>query len=183
MVAAFVLATETVSRSSWIFPFTAGASAGAAAASYLLTAPAIPVLLLWLLCHNQIGSRARKAAWYLVGVVLPSIPLLWLAAHTPRQVWFDLVQYHLFHRAGRDLDVWFNGREIEGWFISIQGTILVVFALAGLVASKRRAEFGQQLKRELSLAAWISLSLCLLIAIARPVSSFYFLLITQKDHV
>lgn len=177
MVAAFVLITEGVNGPGWVLALGAGACAGAVASSYFLTAPLAPVLFFWLIRHNQKGSMKAKCAAYLSGVVVAFAPLLWLTTRAPRQVWIDLIQYHLFHRAGRDLNLWFNLTEIAGWFISIQGVILIVLAITAFIAS-RRGEFDNRLRSELSLAGWISLALCVFIGFARPVSSFYFVLVT-----
>jgi Dolichyl-phosphate-mannose-protein mannosyltransferase len=177
MVAAFVFITEAVNRESNTRTFLSGLCSGAAAAAYLLTAPLIPVLFIWLLINNRAGSRLRKCFSFLLGVAIPFAPLVWLAARAPRNVWFDLVQYHLFHRSGRDLGFWFNLREIAGWFISIQGALLVLLALATLLAI-RKPEMPPRVRQELRLAVWIAAALTLLICVSRPVSSFYFVLIT-----
>jgi len=177
-VAAFVLVTESVDKSGSNFPFAAGVSAAAASASYLLTAPVIPVLFLWLALNSRSGSRLCKCAWYLVGIATAFAPLLWLSVHAPHQVWADLVQYHLFHRAGRDLNIWFNLREIAGWFVSIQGVILVILAALGLSSSKWKDKFDERLGSELRLLLWLVVATSSLISMARPTSSFYFVLIT-----
>jgi hypothetical protein len=178
MLAAFVLITESVKRSGAAFAFYGGVCAGAAAASYLLTAPLVPVLLLWLLWQNRKGSARKKCGLYLLGVVVPFTPLLLLAAASPRRVWAQLIQYHLFHRAGRDLDLWFNLREIAGWFISIQGLLLVALTIISLAVIRKKEEFDESIRAELILAAWSFLALCVVIGVARPVSSFYFVLVT-----
>jgi hypothetical protein len=177
-VAAFVLVTGSVDQSGSRFAFAAGVCAGTAAAAYLLTAPIIPVLFVWMMLHNRQGSRRTKCAWYLVGLSLPFVPLLLLGTRAPQQVWVDLVQYHRFHRSGRDLNVWFNLREIAGWFISIQGLALVVLAGAALSSTKWRDRFDKRLGPELHLLIALVFALCCMISVARPTSSFYFVLIT-----
>lgn len=174
---AFVFITTSVSQPSSTRAFVAGACAGAAAACYLLTAPVIIVLIVWLFLHNQAGSRGLKFLSFLFGVALPFVPLLFLAARAPNRVWFDLVQYHLFHRSGRDLNVWFNLREIAGWFVSIQGIILTGFALVSFFLIRRLAS-QTRLRHELNLSLWIATALSIFISVSRPVSSFYFVLIT-----
>jgi hypothetical protein len=176
-VTAFVFSTECVNQKSLTRAFLGGFCAGAAAASYLLTAPVIPVLFVWISINNKTGNRVHKGLSFLLGVVVPFAPLVWLSSRAPRQVWFDLIQYHLFHRSGRDLGLWFNLREIAGWFVSIQGVILVGFAL-GAFLLMRRLVAESRLSRELSLAILLAAALSLLISVSRPVSSFYFVLIT-----
>jgi hypothetical protein len=177
-VAAFVLITESVDQKGNMFAFAAGACAAIASAAYLLTAPIVPLLFVWMILNNRKGTRGRKCAWYLVGLAIPFLPLLWLVVRSPHQVWFDLVEYHLFHRAGRDLDVWFNLREIAGWFVSIQGVILVGLAALAFFSTRWRDKFDKRLRPELHLLFALVLALCILISIARPTSSFYFVLIT-----
>ena len=177
-VAAFFLIVESVDHSGSRLAFGAGACAAAASSAYLLTVPVIPLLFVWMLLNNRQGSRVSKSIWYVAGSVLSFVPLLWLALHSPHQVWADLVLYHLFHRAGRDLDLWFNVREIAGWFVSIQGVILVGLAAIGLSSIKWRDKFDPRLGSELRLLVWLVLALCFVVAIARPTSSFYFVLIS-----
>jgi len=177
-VAAFLLVTESVDRSGSMFVFGAAVCAAAAAAAYLLTAPIILLLFLWMILNNRKGSRGSKCAWYVVGLTIPFVPLLLLGVRSPHQVWVDLVQYHLFHRAGRDLNVWFNLREIAGWFVSIQGAILVALAAAGLSSTRWNDTFEKRLVPELRLLVGLVLVLCFVISMARPTSSFYFVLIT-----
>ena len=177
-VAAFFLIAESVDKSGSIWALGGGACAAAAAAAYLITAPLVPIMFFWMIRNNRKGSLRWKCAWYVLGVAPPFIPLLWLAARSPHQVWADLIQYHLFHRAGRDLNLWFNLREIAGWFISIQGVILTTLAIVGLSTIRWRKEFDERVRSESRLIVWLVLALCFVISIARPVSSFYFVLIT-----
>src|SRR5206468_3735769 len=72
--------------------------AGAAAASSLLIAPVIPVLLVWCLIYNRIANRWIKAAAFLVGTGIPFAPVLWLFAKAPRVVFFNLIEYQLLYR-------------------------------------------------------------------------------------
>ncbi|MCU1266541.1 MAG: hypothetical protein JWM21_2859 [Acidobacteria bacterium] len=178
MTAAFVLVTVSVDRPNSIFAFWGGLCAAAAAAAYLLTAPVILVLFIWMMLYNRNGKRFNKSVGYVLGAAIAFVPLLSLARHSPQQVWFDLVQYHLFHRAGSDLGLWFNLREIAGWFISIQGAILLVLAAIGTRVIKCREEADERLGSELRLLTWLIVALGLVISIARPTSSFYFVLIT-----
>ena len=176
MTAAMVLITERTEARTWI-TFGAGVCAGAAAASYFLTAPVLLILLVWMIRHNRQGSAARKCLWFLFGASLPLVPLILLAARAPHQVWSDLV-HHLYHRAGRELDLWFNLREIAGWFISAQGIMLVLLTGAGICHKQRRKLFEGEVASELNLIVALSACLAAAIGFARPVSSFYYVLIT-----
>lgn len=177
-VAAFVLVTESVDQPGSRFAFAAGVCTATAAAAYLLTAPIIPVLFVWMMLHNRQGSRRNKCVLYLIGLAIPFVPLLLLGVRGPQKVWAELVQYHLFHRSGRDLGVWFNLKEIAGWFISIQGLVLVVLAAVAVSSTKWRDRFDKRLGPELYLLIALVFALCCMISVARPTSSFYFVLIT-----
>ncbi|HVV47204.1 MAG TPA: hypothetical protein VHC72_18460, partial [Bryobacteraceae bacterium] len=97
-VSALFLTMRAVDRPSLVRPFAAGLGAGIAAASSLLTAPAGPVLLLWMMIVNRAGSRVAKAAAFIVGFAIPSIPLLLLLVKSPHNVFFGFVQYQLLYR-------------------------------------------------------------------------------------
>src|SRR6185312_3779039 len=75
-VSALFLTMSAVDRRSLIRPFAAGLGAGIAAASSLLTAPAGPILLIWMTIMNRAGNRIAKGAAFIVGFAIPSIPLL-----------------------------------------------------------------------------------------------------------
>ena len=61
VVAAFRLSVVAVEGATWLLPLLAGFTAGAAAASTLLTAPVAPVLLLWMVFQNRAGNRWIKS--------------------------------------------------------------------------------------------------------------------------
>lgn len=177
MMAALFLITESTEGSKWM-TFGAGVCAGAAAASYLLTAPVLLILLVWMLRNNRQGSAGRKSAWFLFGAIVPFVPLVFFVTRAPYQVWSDLIQYHLYHRAGRELDLWFNLREISGWFISIQGLALVGLTGFAIFTIRAKRPDNPQLVSELNLVVALAAGLTATIAFARPVSSFYYVLIS-----
>ena len=121
IVAAFLLVVASVDRVGGPRPFLAGLCAGTAAASLLLTAPVAPILCLWLLRHAGPGHRFKTGAYFLAGTGLPFLPLLWLMAHGPREVLFDVVGYHLLYRAtwvDRSLSVRESLRTLASWLNS-----------------------------------------------------------------
>jgi dolichyl-phosphate-mannose-protein mannosyltransferase len=174
MVAAFLLAVGSAEQSRATGPLLAGACAGLAVSSYFLTAPVLLVLLLWFITRNR--YRAQHTLLFCLGIFVSFIPLLWFVMRWPNQVWTDLIQYHLFYRAGNDLNLWFNLREIAYWFFSVQGSLLVIMTVACL--GRGPIDVSIKTKSELRLSAWIAFALALLISIARPVSAFYFVLLT-----
>ncbi len=174
MVAAFRLATLSDEQTPAARPLLTGLAAGLAVSSYFLTAPLLVVLLIWFI--TRIDDRIRHTLLFCLGILVSFIPLLWFVVRWPNQVWIDLIQYHLFYRAGSDLDVWFNLREIAYWFFSIQGSLLVIMAVAFLWS--RLADVSIKTKSELRLSASIACALTLVISMARPVSAFYFVLVT-----
>ena len=180
ITASFVLLTEAVDKPRVWFACGAGFCASAACASYLLAAPVPAILFVWLIRHNVAGSRLNKSAFFLLGAAIPFLPLLYLFWQGPRQTIFDLLQYHLFYRAGHDLSLWFNLREVAGWFLSVQGFCLTALAIRGLrvINFSCRANFNARQRAEFNLCAWTTIFLSLLISLARPASAFYFVLIT-----
>lgn len=178
--ASFLLLTEAVDKPRVWTACGAGFCAAAACASYLLVAPVPAIMLLWLIRYNDKGSRTSKAASFLLGGLIPFLPLLYLFSKGPRQMVFDLVQYHLFYRAGHDLGLRFNLHEMAGWFFSVQGFCLAALATIGLlfINFAGRARFQRRQRTEFNLCAWLTLFLSLFISLSRPVSAFYFVLIT-----
>ena len=178
--ASFVLLAKAVDKERAWLACGAGFCAAAACASYLLVAPVPAILFVWLIRHSGTGSRLGKAASFLLGAVIPFLPLLYLFWQGPHQTLFDLVQYHLLYRAGHDLNLWFNMKEVAGWFLSAQGFCLTALAVLGLlfINFSGRARFDTRRRAEFNLSAWLSIFLSLLISLARPVSAFYFVLIT-----
>ena len=74
--AAFRCAVRAVESDSARYYVAAGVCAGIAAASSLLTAAAIPVLLVWILIYSHAGRRFSKALAFLVGAAVPFAPAL-----------------------------------------------------------------------------------------------------------
>ncbi len=177
--AAFRLTIAALESSAAIIPLMAGAAAGAAAASSLLTAPIAPILLGWLIWRAGRGARLRKSLLFLGGCVIPFLPLMRLAVEGPKQVFFDLVQYHLFYRGLAfqppgglvKWDLWV----LQGGMLSTQSLVLV--GLAVLCLSEARTLNGRQ-RAERYLASTLVCGLALLAVKAHPVFEQYFVLLT-----
>jgi len=178
-IVSFRLTVEAVHRPGSLFPFLAGLGAGASAASSLLTAPVLVVLVVWLAWYDKAGDRRRKCLSFAGGAVLPFLPLIWLGLLAPRQVLFDIVEYHLFHRVGSEGNmIRWNLREIFDWFGSIQGFVLTALAVIGLSSIVRRPELERERRPEFYLCAWLAVVLSVYLAMPRPTFSFYFVLVT-----
>ena len=175
----FRMTVTSVSRPGMLCPFLAGLAAGMAAASSLLTAPVLLILIVWLAKFDQTGESRRKCFGYASGAVLPFLPLFWLGVLAPRQALFDIVEYHLFHRVGSQGSmIRWNLREIFDFFGSIQGFSLAVLAATGLSFVVRGQQLEQARRREFYLCAWLVVVLSAYLAMPRPTFSFYFVLVT-----
>ncbi len=176
IVAAFRISIATVERNALLWPALAGFASGAAAASSLLTAPVGPVLLLWIVLQNRIGNRWTKSAAFLAGALLPFQPLLWLFLQAPRQVRFNIFDYHFFFRQvewggaiQHDLEV------LTSWIDSSPALLLGLLALAGLLFIARRSNWDHRQRAEFYLCAWLVLALSVHISTAHPTFARYFL--------
>jgi hypothetical protein len=137
------------------------------------------VLMAWLARYDQTGSRLKKCLWFAIGGLIPFIPLLSLSLLAPRQVLFNIVQYHLFHRAGSEGNmIRWNIREILEWFGSIQGLVLMALAAVGLAFTFRHGGLEPRTRRELYLCAWLTVVLSVYLATPRPTFAFYFVIVT-----
>jgi 4-amino-4-deoxy-L-arabinose transferase-like glycosyltransferase len=178
-VVAFRLVVARHKRHSTLLLFIGGLAAGAAAASLLLTIPVVLVIVVWLARYQPQSNRKRACLYFLAGAAIPFLPLFVLALQAPREVLFDLVEYHLFYRAGSDGNMFrWNLREIRDWFGSIQGFVLIALGVIGSSPFIKKSEPQPQRSDEVYLCASISVALSLFLAIPRPTFSFYFVLIT-----
>ncbi len=178
MLLAFAAFRVTVARIAvprlWLV-FCTALLAGAAAGSTLLTAPLIPVLLIWLLIENHASSRIATFATFCAGVLIPFAPEIWLLLKAPQVTFFNVVQYQaLFRRVNwgdvgaHDFDV------LTDWTVSSQTLLLGLFAIVGLLFIARRSDWERQVRREFYLAASIALALGLYISTAHPTFGRYF---------
>jgi len=175
--AAFRCAIAAAGRGRPWMALAAGFFAGVAAASSLLCAAAAPVLLLWIFFRSREGNRWWKAAAVAAGTVIPFAPTLWLFAKGPSQVWFNLVQYHVFFRklywpdtTRHDLEV------VTGCLDCGQALTLGLLALGGVAFLAGRSQWPRTLRSELYLCGWLSLGLMAEVVTAHPTFPRYFLL-------
>ncbi len=182
MVAAFRLVILAVARERGWLAAGAGLCAGAAAASSLLAAPVLPILLLWMLRDQRAGSRARKVAWFLGGAVLPFLPLLWLAVQGPRQAFFNVVELHLLYRQRYQASVSANILEdlrifFGLWLGTTQGLILILLATLGLLFLAGHDDWEPPERAELALCGWLAGGLGAYLSCTYPVFRQYFILV------
>jgi len=88
-VIAFRLAVRAVSRPGVLLTFLCGFAASAAAEASLLAVAAAPVVLLWILVHNRVGSRLARFCAFVAGAVTPWIPVLWMSASASSTITFS----------------------------------------------------------------------------------------------
>ena len=178
IVAAFRLSISAVDRKGLLQPGLAGFLAGAAAASSLLTAPVGPVLLLWILIYNRAGIRAAKLAAFLAGSAIAFQPLLWLFVKAPRQVLFNVIQYHLLYRQVGWPGAIRHDLEIQAsWIDSSQALLLGLLAAAGLLFIVFRSQWDRPRRAEFYLCGWLALALWAQISSAHPNFPQYFILL------
>jgi len=177
-VAAFRAGVAAVGRSGWVISLLAGLLVGAAAGCSLLTAPMVPVLLLWMLVCNRAGNRWTKLVASLVGTVVPFIPVITLFLKAPRQVFFNIVQYQAIFRrvkwtgaSAHDVDV------LSAWLVDAQSLLLGLLALAGLVFVTKSSNWGRIRRREFYLCAWLAGASILYISTAHPTFQRYFIFV------
>jgi len=175
IVAAFRIAVLAVSRSSPLLAALAGLLVSAAAASSLLTAPAVPVLFLWMLISNRAGSRWSKLAAFIAAAIVPFLSVVWLFVQAPRTVLFNIAGYQLFGRRAKwegatmhDLSV------LTSWADSGPALLLGLFAIAGLVFMARKIDWPRALRREFYLCLWLVVAMALEIGVAHPTFAWYF---------
>jgi hypothetical protein len=180
-VSALCLTMSAVDRRGMIRPFAAGLGAGIAAASSLLTAPAGPILLIWMTVVNRAGNRAAKALVFIAGFAIPSVPLLRLFIESPHNVFFGVVQYQLLYRKVEwEGAAMHNIGEILSWSDSSQAVLLVLLAAAGMIyachSDVRRDDAPRALKTEYWLCALLAIATGAWLLVARPTFTRYYLL-------
>ncbi len=177
LMAAFRISVAAVNRSGLLLPAAAGFCAGAGAGSSLLSAAAVPVLLVWMLFYNRAGSRWTKLVAFGAGTAVPFAPVFWLFSQGPRQTWFNLAQYHLFFRKLYWPDTTRHDLEIlTSWIDSGQGLVIGLLAAFGLLFVARRSLWPRPLKAEFYLCAWLAAALAAEVGSAHPTFTRYFLL-------
>ena len=177
-VAAFrCLVPGAESRRPWL-ALAGGLLAGSAADSTLLTAPLLPILLVWLWIYNNGGDRRIKLIAFIAGAVIPFAPVIWLLIEAPRQTLFNVVQYQALFRRVNWGDV--NAHDVDvlsDWLASTQALVMGLLALAGLLFLSNNKHWRGPRRSELYLAAWLAIGLGAYIAVAHPTFGRYFIFV------
>jgi len=169
IVAAFRVSVLAVERKDLVATAAAGLLASAAAGCSLLVSGAPVVLLVWILWHSR--PRLRRLAAFLTGAAVPFLPVLWLFARAPRQVFFNLFEYHLFYRRTNWEDATPHDWEVLTlWVTAPQAIVLGLLAAAGLWFYARRPEY--------TLSGWLALAIGAELCVAHPTFEWYFVLVT-----
>lgn len=172
-VAAFRAASAAKRREGAGAPALAGFLAGAGAASSLLSAAALPVLLVWL----GLGRQWKKAAAFLAGAAVPFLPTLWLLAQGPRRTWFNLFEYQLRYRVATFPDPMQHDFEVLiSWLDSGQALLLLLLAAAGLVFARGGAEWREGVRSELYVCAAMAVAMGAEVSVSHPTFSQYYML-------
>lgn len=176
LAAAFRCAVRAVETERARDHAAAGLFAAIAAASSLLTAAALPVLLTWTLVHGRARHRFAKALAFLVAAALPFAPVLWLFALSPRTAWFNLVQYHATYRKLYWPETWRHDFEVlTSWLQSGPALVLGLLAIVGWLHVLRRSDWPRPIRSEFRLCGWLALGLGAQAAAAHPTFEQYFL--------
>ena len=177
-VGAFRLTVASIERKGFLLAALAGLLAGAAAASSLLTASACWVLVVWLFLYNRMGSRIGKSCTFIAGAAIPFVPVLWLFAHGPQQVWFNVIRYHLVYRlaswpgaTGHDLEV------LTSWINASQDLFFIFLAIAGLLFLMTKREWEPARRGEFYLCLGLAVAMGVQNAFAHPTFRQYFVVV------
>jgi len=177
-VIAFRLAIRAVSRPGVLLTFLCGCAVGAAAEASLLAAPLAPVVLLWILIHNRVGSRLARFGAFVVGAVTPWIPVLWMFARAPYQVRFCIVDFHLFYRQVEwEGSLKHNLELMTEWINSGHALILALLAAAGFIWIVRTKPWAQERRAEFYLCGWMAAGETAYLCWVRPTFTQYFSLL------
>ncbi len=177
IVAAFRFTVSSVDRKGLPFAAFAGFLSAAGAGATLLSAPVCPVLAIWMVWQNRIGSRWAKLAAFLAAAAVPFLPVLYLFIEGPRRTFFNIVQYNLVFRQvewpgaiAHDMGVLFS------WLNSAQALLLGLLGLAGLLFIRFRGGWTREQRAESYLCGWLALALGVHISSAHPTFQRYYLL-------
>jgi hypothetical protein len=178
-VAAYRVALETPARVSLLPPFCSGVLAGVAAGSSLLTAPVLPVLLVWIWVYDRVALGRRKALAFLVGCGIPFLPVMWLFFRGREQTIFNVVKYHaLFRRSDWPGATYHDLQVFTSWLASTQGLTLALLAAAGVAFLVKESDWPRAQRAEFYLAAWISLAEGAYLCTPHPTFGRYFIFLT-----
>jgi hypothetical protein len=178
-VAAYRVALETPARASVLLPFACGVLSGIAAGSSLLTAPILPVLLVWICAYDRIAVPGHKALAFLLGCGVSFLPVVWLFFQGREQTIFNVVKYHaLFRRSDWPGAGYHDLQVFTSLLDSTQGLTLVLLAVAGVVFLFKECAWPRPQRAEFYLAAWIALAEGAYLCTPHPTFGRYFILLT-----
>ena len=156
--------------------FAGGLLAGASAGSTLLTAPAVPIMLVWAWLYNAAGSRVTKAIAFVAGCLVAFLPEIILLVRAPAQTFFNVVHYQAIFRrvkwngaTNHDIDVF------GAWLDSTPALLLVLLGIAGFLFLRKSAEWDRQTRGEFYLCSAVAAGLTSYIATAHPTFQRYFI--------
>ena len=176
-MAAFRCACRAVESRRLLWAAAAGLCASAAAGCSLLSAPVAPVLWLWILWYEQTGHRIRKGLAFALACLVPLLPLWPLYDAGPRQVLFNLFEYHLVFRRVHWEDATHNDLDVlTSWIGSPQALLIGGFAIAALFWIAR-SHWQRSQKAEYYLCGWLCAALTLQQSTAHPTFSRYYVLL------
>jgi hypothetical protein len=177
-VVAFRLAVAAVGRRGALLTALAGCAASASAAASMLTVPAAPVVLLWILVYNRVGSRVARFAAFVVGAAVPFLPVLWLYLKGPYQVRFGIIDFHLFYRqVDWDGSLRHNLELMAAWIDSSHALFLGLLAVAGFLYIARGSDWERERRAEFYLCGWMAAGQIAYLCYVRPTFEQYFSLV------
>jgi hypothetical protein len=175
---AFRLAVAAVGRRGALLTALAGCAASASAAASMLTVPAAPVVLLWILVYNRVGSRVARFAAFVVGAAVPFLPVLWLYLKGPYQVRFGIIDFHLFYRqVDWDGSLRHNLELMAAWIDSSHALFLGLLAVAGFLYIARGSDWERERRAEFYLCGWMAAGQIAYLCYVRPTFEQYFSLV------
>jgi hypothetical protein len=178
-VAAYRVALATPARASVLPPLVCGLLAGIAAGSSLLTAPILPVLLVWIWIYDRVGLPWRKALAFIAGAAVAFLPVFWLFLKAPPQTFFNIAQYHaLYRRADWPGATFHDLLVFTSWIDSTQALTLVLLAVAGVVFIKKHSAWERWQRAEFYLALWICVAVGAYLCTPHPTFGRYFIFLT-----
>ncbi len=156
-------------------PFLAGLLAGLSAATSLLTAPLAPIFLAWMAWQRP-QRRMAKGAAFLAGSTAAFAPLLRLLALSPRNVLFNVFEYHAFYRGLHWEDATAHNIEVMlSWVDSAHALTLALLAAAAVFFVRSSSEWTRRQRAELHLCLMAAIGLGLFISSVRPTFHRYYL--------
>jgi hypothetical protein len=174
IMAAFRLAINGVSEMKPVLLLCSGLCAGVSAGSSLLSAPVLPVLLTW-----TARRSLKPCIWFLIGLGISFLPLVWLAMLAPWQMIFNVLEYHFFYRSigiGKTI-VSHNIDILAGLLRSRQFLLQIVFAGIGVLFVVGRSECDAGRKAEFYLCSSLAATLTIVFVTLPVTFTQYFILV------